>query len=191
MVAGQARPRRLAMPPPPHGQAALPGHRGLVFLVAPPAGGARGARRRVRSRRRRAGAGSWRRDPRRGFRLRPLAWRRRGDGIFGAGRALAAIAALYRRERPDIVHLVALKPVCSAAIAARLAFARGTGRPAPITAVNGLGSGLTPATIVARLGRSALGWAVRRAAARAASSCRTRKTPPRSPGSASRRRGSC
>src|SRR6266481_7675732 len=67
-----------------------------------------------------------------GFRLCPLAWRRRGDGIFGAARALIAIAALFRRERPDIAHLVALKSVLFGGIAARLAFARGTGRPAQI-----------------------------------------------------------
>src|SRR5204862_742808 len=41
-----------------------------------------------------------------GLRVFPLAWRRRGDGIVGAGRALREIAALYRRERQDIVHLV-------------------------------------------------------------------------------------
>src|SRR5436853_5603165 len=39
---------------------------------------------------------------REGFRLRPLAWRRRGDGIVGAGRAVAEIARLYRAEQPDI-----------------------------------------------------------------------------------------
>jgi glycosyltransferase involved in cell wall biosynthesis len=98
-----------------------------------------------------------------GFRLCPLTWRRRGDGIVGAGRALIAIAALYRRERPDIVHLVALKPVLFGGVALRLAFARGTG-PAQIAAVTGLGSGLMPASRFARLGRSALGWAVRCAA---------------------------
>src|SRR5207302_1821684 len=54
-----------------------------------------------------------------GFRLCPLPWRRRGDGIYGAGRALAAIVALYRSERPDIVHHVALKPVLFGGIAAR------------------------------------------------------------------------
>ncbi len=99
-----------------------------------------------------------------GFRLCPLAWRRRGDGIFGAGRALLTIAALFRRERPDIVHLVALKPVLFGGLAARLAFARGTGRPAQIAAVTGLGSGLMPASRFARPGRSALGWALRCAA---------------------------
>src|SRR5260221_13476759 len=61
-----------------------------------------------------------------GVRLCPLAWRRRGDGIVGAGRALIALARLYRRERPDIVHLVALKPILFGGIAARLAFARRT-----------------------------------------------------------------
>jgi glycosyltransferase involved in cell wall biosynthesis len=99
-----------------------------------------------------------------GFRLCPLAWRRRGDGIFGTGRALRDIAALYRRERPDIVHLVALKPVLFGGLAARLAFPRGTGRPAQIAAVTGLGSGLMPASRFARLGRWALGWAMRHAA---------------------------
>jgi hypothetical protein len=86
-----------------------------------------------------------------GFGLCPLPWRRRGDGIFGAGRALVAVAALYRRERPDIVHHVALKPVLFGGIAAHLSFVRGPGRPAQIAAVTGLGSGLAPASVVARL----------------------------------------
>ena len=100
-----------------------------------------------------------------GFRVCPLPWRRRGDGVVGAGRALLAIAALYRRERPDIVHHVALKPVLFGGIAIRLAFARGPGRPTQIAAITGLGSGLAPKSMLARLGRPALGWAVRRAAA--------------------------
>ena len=105
-----------------------------------------------------------------GFRLCPLPWRRRGDGVFGAGRALVAIASHYRRERPDIVHHVALKPVLFGGMAARLAFPRRTGRPAQIAAVTGLGSGLKPASRFTRLGRpalswAALGWAVRLAAA--------------------------
>jgi glycosyltransferase involved in cell wall biosynthesis len=99
-----------------------------------------------------------------GFGLCRLPWRRRGDGIFGAGRALAAITALYRRERPDIVHHVALKPVLFGGVAARLAFARGRGRPAQIAAVTGLGSGLAPTSVTARLLRPVLGRAVRRAA---------------------------
>jgi glycosyltransferase involved in cell wall biosynthesis len=98
-----------------------------------------------------------------GFQLRPLAWRRRGDGIFGAGRALAEIARLYRAERPDIVHHVALKPVLFGAAAARLAFPRGRG-PVRVTAVTGLGSGLRPGRFIARLGEPALRWALRLAA---------------------------
>lgn len=100
-----------------------------------------------------------------GFGLCALSWRRRGDGATGAARAIAAIAALYRRERPDIVHHVALKPVLFGGLAVRLAFPRRTGRPNCIAAVTGLGSGLGSASRLARLARPVLGWALRRAAA--------------------------
>lgn len=96
---------------------------------------------------------------REGFQLRPLAWRRRGDGIAGALRAVGEIVRVYRAERPDVVHHVALKPLLLGGIALRLAFPFGAGRPALIAAVMGLGS---------RFGRGwtarALGWAVRVAA---------------------------
>ena len=97
-----------------------------------------------------------------GFALHALPWRRRGDGALGAARAVAAIAALYRRERPDIVHHVALKPVLFGGLALRLAFPGGAGRPASIAAVTGLGSGLGSLRGLARLTRPALGWALRR-----------------------------
>lgn len=100
-----------------------------------------------------------------GFRVHPLPWRRRGDGIVGAGRAIAAIAALYRRERPDIVHHVALKAVLFGGLALRLAFPRRAGCPAGIAAITGLGSGLGSAGGHSRLVRPVLGWALRRAAA--------------------------
>ena len=96
---------------------------------------------------------------REGFALRPLGWRRRGDGIAGTIRAVIEIVRLYRAERPDILHHVALKPVLLGGMAARLAFASGRGRPELVSAVMGLGS---------RFGRGwtarALGWAVRLAA---------------------------
>jgi glycosyltransferase involved in cell wall biosynthesis len=77
-----------------------------------------------------------------GFRLCPLRWRRSGDGLGGGMRALIEVAALYRRERPDIVHHVALKPVVFGGAALRLAFPRRTRRPLAVAAVAGLGSGL-------------------------------------------------
>src|SRR5262249_39619144 len=64
-----------------------------------------------------------------GFALRPIAWRRRGDGLLGAARAISAIIRLYRAERPDIVHHIALKPILFGGLARRLAFARSTDRP--------------------------------------------------------------
>jgi glycosyltransferase involved in cell wall biosynthesis len=75
-----------------------------------------------------------------GFILRPLAWKRRGDGLIGAVRAIIEIARLYRAERPDIVNHVALKPIVFGAIAVRLAFPLGAGTPARLAAVMGLGS---------------------------------------------------
>jgi glycosyltransferase involved in cell wall biosynthesis len=100
-----------------------------------------------------------------GFRPCPLPWRRRGDGAAGAVRALAALVALYRREMPDIVHHVALKPVLFGGIALRLAFLRGGRRPAAVAAVTGFGSGPLPGTPLARLARAGLGRALRLAAA--------------------------
>jgi len=99
-----------------------------------------------------------------GFRFEPLGWRRRGDRVVGAGRAIAAIAALYRRERPDIVHHVALKPVLFGAVALLLAFPRRAERPSCIAAVNGLGSGFSSLSGMARLARAALGRGLRHAA---------------------------
>jgi glycosyltransferase involved in cell wall biosynthesis len=103
-----------------------------------------------------------------GFGLHALPWRRRGEGALGALGAVAAIAVLYRRERPDIVHHVALKPVLFGGLAVRLAFPWPTARPASIAAVNGLGSGIGAPAGLAGRARPAiergLGWALRRAA---------------------------
>ncbi|TMJ77934.1 MAG: glycosyltransferase family 4 protein [Alphaproteobacteria bacterium] len=99
-----------------------------------------------------------------GFRLCPLGWRRRGDGLTGAARAIAEIARLYRAERPDIGHHVALKPVLFGALAARLAFPGGTGAPARLSAIMGLGGGLAARGALARMERRLLGGALRLAA---------------------------
>jgi glycosyltransferase involved in cell wall biosynthesis len=96
-----------------------------------------------------------------GFALRPIAWRRRGDGLLGAARAISAISRLYRGERPDIVHHVALKPVLFGGIARRLAFAHSADAPALVDSVMGLGSGFSRTTIAARLRQRPLGLALR------------------------------
>jgi glycosyltransferase involved in cell wall biosynthesis len=99
-----------------------------------------------------------------GFTLRPIAWRRRGDGPLGAVRAISEIARLYRAERPDLLHHVALKPVLFGGLARRLAFAGSSDAPVSIDSVMGLGSGFSAASFAARLRRRSLGVALRLAA---------------------------
>src|SRR5208282_4362054 len=99
-----------------------------------------------------------------GFALRPIAWWRRGDGLLGAIRAIMAIAGLYRAERPDIVHHVALKPVLFGGLARRLAFPHAADAPASVDSVMGLGSSFSGMTTAARLRRRPLGMALRLAA---------------------------
>ena len=101
-----------------------------------------------------------------GFALRPLAWRRRGDGLLGAGRAIAEIARLYRIERPDLVHHVALKPVLFGGIARCLAFSGSPDAPAVVDSIMGLGSGFSYASFASKLRRPALGIGLRLAAGR-------------------------
>jgi glycosyltransferase involved in cell wall biosynthesis len=99
-----------------------------------------------------------------GFTLRPLAWRRRGDGFAGAIRAVAAIAGLYREERPDLLHHVALKPVLFGGLARALAFRGAAEAPAVIQSVMGLGSGFSATGLAARVRRPALRASLRLAA---------------------------
>lgn len=96
-----------------------------------------------------------------GFALRPLAWRRRGDGIAGAARAVAAIARLYRAEQPDIVHHVAIKPVVFGGLARALAFGGAAKAPAVIDSVMGLGSGFSASGPAASLRRPLLSLSLR------------------------------
>ena len=93
-------------------------------------------------------------------------WRRRGDGLFGAVRAITGIARLYRAERPDLLHHVALKPVLFGGIARRLAFPGSAEAPAVIDSIMGLGSGFSDAGFAARLRRPALAAGLRLAAAK-------------------------
>jgi glycosyltransferase involved in cell wall biosynthesis len=69
-----------------------------------------------------------------GVRVLPLSLSRRSVNPLREAAALREIAALYRKERPDVVHHVALKPVLYGSIAARLAGVRGV-----VNAFPGLG----------------------------------------------------
>jgi glycosyltransferase involved in cell wall biosynthesis len=69
-----------------------------------------------------------------GFVLAALPWRRSSGNPVNELRTMLAILRLYRRERPDIVHHVAIKPVVYGGIAARLARAR-----AQVNAIAGFG----------------------------------------------------
>ncbi len=85
-----------------------------------------------------------------GIRLIPFELSRRG------GNPLAEVMALwrlYRREKPDLVHHVALKPVMAGSVAAWLARV-----PAQVNAVAGLGWLFTSSGRAVRLLRPALRW---------------------------------
>lgn len=71
---------------------------------------------------------------REGLRIAPITVRRGGKNPLTELRTLLQIARIYRRERPDIVHHVALKPVIYGSLAAMAA-----GRPVVINAVAGMG----------------------------------------------------
>lgn len=68
-----------------------------------------------------------------GFRLIPLPWSREG-GVAHQLATMRVLTKLYRRERPDIVHHVALKSIAPGALAARLAGVR-----ASVNAITGFG----------------------------------------------------
>ncbi|WP_247878131.1 glycosyltransferase family 4 protein [Azospirillum sp. TSO22-1] len=72
-----------------------------------------------------------------GFRVVPLNWRRRSVSPSHALACIREIDAVYRRERPAIVHHVALKPILLGGLAAIAA-----GVPAVVNGLTGLGSAL-------------------------------------------------
>lgn len=69
-----------------------------------------------------------------GLVVHPLKLDRRSTGVFGVLRLLRDLLRLFREIRPDLVHLVTIKPVLLGGLAARW-----TGVPAVVAAVPGLG----------------------------------------------------
>jgi glycosyltransferase involved in cell wall biosynthesis len=91
-----------------------------------------------------------------GLRLVPLTITRRGKNPFKELGAIARIASVYRREAPDIVHHVALKPVIYGSIAARI-----SNVPVVVNAVAGLGYLFVSRNLVARIARFFVQYAYR------------------------------
>lgn len=81
-----------------------------------------------------------------GFKLEPLSWKRGSINPFHVAFDIVAIADLYRRIRPDLVHNVSLKPI----ILGSLAALRFPGLPI-LNAVTGLGYTFTSQSLLARV----------------------------------------
>ena len=96
-----------------------------------------------------------------GLRLIPFENSRSSLNPFGELWALARLILLWRRERPDVAHHVAMKPVLYGTLAARIA-----GTPLVVNALAGMGWLFSSGSLAARwlkpLVRRALGWALRR-----------------------------
>jgi len=86
-----------------------------------------------------------------GFRVVPLDWTRGSQNPLRELAEMAAIAKLYRREKPAIVHHVAMKPVLEGGIAAWIADV-----PAIVNALTGLGAVFIGRGVAMRLLRPAI-----------------------------------
>ncbi|MBF0123724.1 MAG: glycosyltransferase family 4 protein [Magnetococcales bacterium] len=82
---------------------------------------------------------------REGFRLIPIRMRRQSPSLWYEWQSLRELVQIYRREQPDVVHHVALRPVFFGTLAARY-----VGLPRVINALTGLGYLFTSADWRAR-----------------------------------------
>ncbi len=80
-----------------------------------------------------------------GFRLVPLKWRRRSLHPWHEMIAVCELVKVYRRERADLVHHIALKPALYGSFVARM-----TGADAVVNTVAGLGYVFTSRQLKAR-----------------------------------------
>ncbi|CAA6604901.1 conserved hypothetical protein [Rhodospirillaceae bacterium LM-1] len=81
-----------------------------------------------------------------GFKLIPIRMRRRFGSPWQELKTLAELVRIYRQERPDIVHHVALKPMLFGSLAAMIA-----GLPGVVNAVAGMGYVFTSSSTHARI----------------------------------------
>ena len=86
-----------------------------------------------------------------GLRVAPIRLERSGRNPLCDLRTLGDLIKLYRRERPDLVHHVALKPVLYGSIAAWI-----TGIPAVVNALGGMGFLFIETSPTARILRGAV-----------------------------------
>jgi glycosyltransferase involved in cell wall biosynthesis len=86
-----------------------------------------------------------------GFKLIPIGLRRRSRNPLRELAAIAEIARIYWRERPDIAHHVAIKPVLYGSLAAML-----LRRPAVVNALAGMGFLFTSSSRLAAVLRAAV-----------------------------------
>ena len=91
-----------------------------------------------------------------GLKLIPFEWSRRGMNPWRELSVLLRLAALVRREKPDLVHQVALKPVLYGSCAARMA-----GKLRVVNALVGLGFIFASESRLARLLRPLIVRALR------------------------------
>ncbi len=93
-----------------------------------------------------------------GLNLIPIDFDRAGLNPLRDSATIAKLAAIYRREKPDVVHHVAMKPVLYGSIAARAAKV-----PRVVNAIMGLGYVFTSGSAKAKILRPAVRLALRAA----------------------------
>ncbi len=91
-----------------------------------------------------------------GFKLIPLKMQRRSTNPFNEIAVIIQLIGIYRSEKPDVVHHVAMKPVLYGSLAARLSLV-----PGVVNALAGLGYVFTSDKITARFLRFIIGSAFR------------------------------
>lgn len=101
---------------------------------------------------------------REGFRLVPIRLHRSSLAPWQEFTAIAELIRLYRRERPDLVHHVALKPVIYGTLAARLSGVRAT-----VNALGGMGFVFSSGSTRARMLRGVVKAVLRRSLNRSGS----------------------